>query len=356
MNYRIIADELKDLQIQTVGYKILHSSLVAHDYAYGKEGEDIVGNVYKTTEEPVMCKTGFHCCSNPLAAFRYYSPNTNDRFFKVRLYGTVLRGYDKDVGSIIEFVEEYSFDRFLYQIEQYYANTISMFDFMNNNHRLRHRNFADEVKGIISSAAIDNSRAVVESIAISDSKAITKSNGVVDSTNIYASDAIQKSTDIHNSVSIASSTDVKNSTGVAFSSGIFNSGAVSHSRDVRDSINVSDSGAIIKSRNIMGSTGVESSENIFGSIAIVGCNNLRNSLFCHGKDNSEYCLFNTRVSPARIREVRNYFLDSCWMPTILGQGYFQRLSWKEIPRQLEHYIKNLNEFDPFIWGRIVGDV
>lgn len=95
-------------------------------------------------------------------------------------------------------------------------------------------------------------------------------------------------------------------------------------------------------------------------IKAVGYKILHSSLVAHdyayGKDNSEYCLFNTRVSPARIREVRNYFLDSGWMPTILDKEWFQGLDWKEIPSQLEHYIKNLNEFDPFIWGRIVGDV
>ena len=319
MNYKITQDDLKDLQIKAIGYKILHPSLVAHDYAYGKKGENIVGNVYKTTDIPVMCSKGFHCSSNPLATFRYYSPNTNDRFFKVRLYGTVMRGYDKDVGSIIEFVEEYSFDEFLDVIRQYYINEISCTSFLTGaNHS---RNFKEEMLGILNSDAIADSCAVVSSRAISSSKAIACSNSVADSTNIYYSDAI------------------------------------SYSQDVHASTNIINSYAIYKSQNVSLSIGVGLSEQIFDGIAISNCSNLRNSLFCYDKHSNEDCLFNIKVTPARIQEVKNRFLRFNWQPTItMSAGRYRKsLNWNEIPDELLHYIINLEEFDPFIWGRIVGE-
>jgi hypothetical protein len=55
---------------------------------------------------PIICQRGFHACSSFMAGFRFYPRLPGNRYFKVRLKGTVVVWKDQVCGEGIEIVEE----------------------------------------------------------------------------------------------------------------------------------------------------------------------------------------------------------------------------------------------------------
>ena len=82
-----------------IAYKGFDKDLKCRGFQYE------VGKDYDLPEDPVLCKSGFHACDNPLAVLQYYHPCDDvgniQRYCQVEQGGIIVEGEDKTASSKI---------------------------------------------------------------------------------------------------------------------------------------------------------------------------------------------------------------------------------------------------------------
>ena len=91
-----------------IAYKGFNKDLKCRGFQYE------VGKDYDLPEDPVLCKSGFHACDNPLDVLRYYPPcgvdGTHNRYCIVEQSGKMGVGDDKTASSHIHISAEIGLD------------------------------------------------------------------------------------------------------------------------------------------------------------------------------------------------------------------------------------------------------
>lgn len=140
---------------------------------------------------------------------------------------------------------------------------------------------------------IKNSRIITNSINVSDSKYVGYSHEIYESTEVLQSYAIRKSRDIYNAHNIR------------------NSQLILSSDNITESIEIQNCSNVTWSRYIVNSTAIDDSAYIYNSSNISDCycsgflNNCHHCLFCSNLQNSDYYIFNEKVSP----EIYNHWKE-----------------------------------------------
>ena len=108
------------------------------------------------------------------------------------------------------------------------------------------------------------------------------------------------------------------------------------------------------------------------SYGVNRCKNINNCIFCHAKEYLEGCIFNTKVSESRIREVYWGLKKFNFVPDYTniyelkkGLEWYQvnlplvkenpiEQAWAKMPKEMLDYIISLKEFDKDVFYYITG--
>ena len=158
-----------------------------------------------------------------------------------------------------------------------------------------------------------------------------------------------------------------NSEGVIYSEG------VNYSNGVNSSDGVNSSYGVNYSNGVNSSYGVNSSDGVNYSYGIVKCEGISNSIFCFNKSGKNL-LFNKKVTPERITEVRKKLNRFNWYPRFNNAEALKsnlewyetyipgivsvdnRTAWSLMPKEMEAYIRSLPEFSERIFKQITGEI
>lgn len=149
---------------------------------------------------------------------------------------------------------------------------------------------------VVHSCFISSSNEVLESKEVSNSFHIINSTNVVKSEEVYGSNDIEYSDHIYNSAYIEKSFRIYNSKNIQESCNILKSSFVVNSEDV------------IESQDVFNSNGIIISKGVSDSFICRNCTNISNCLFCFGIKDSEYCVFNTKISKERYDYIKKLYL------------------------------------------------
>lgn len=67
------------------GYKVFNSDWTCRDFQYK------VGETYEIDDYPILCKRGFHFCTNPVDCFKYYNILGDVRVAEIEALGVILQ-------------------------------------------------------------------------------------------------------------------------------------------------------------------------------------------------------------------------------------------------------------------------
>lgn len=70
------------------GYKAFNSDWTCRDFQYK------VGETYEMDGYPILCKRGFHFCTNPVDCFKYYKFGTDTKIAEVEVLGEITDEFE----------------------------------------------------------------------------------------------------------------------------------------------------------------------------------------------------------------------------------------------------------------------
>lgn len=169
----------------------------------------------------------------------------------------------------------------------------------------------DKIKEILK---IFNSSSVVHSCFVSSSNEILNSKEISESFHIINSNNINKSEEIYNSNDVVYSDHIYNSAYIEKSCQVYDSKNIEESFNILKSLFVVNSEDIFDSEDVFNSNGIMNSKGVTDSFICRNCTNISNCLFCFGIKDSEYHVFNTKVTKERYEYIKKLYLKMASAP------------------------------------------
>ena len=343
--YRISEEEIKGMKPVAVGYKAFPNNFVSHGYDFKDENGNIVGTIHKVDFDIAKHQWGLHFSEFPQDCFNFYAPLQWNKFAKVEAYDKVIRKNARIVTNIIKIVKVYSFDEFIYLIQQSFQyDSVNESFGVHCSSGIRKSNGVDWSRGVYLSDGVDNSSGVNWSAGVKSSKGVNRSNGV------------------------------NESNGVNWGYGIRKSDGVDWSRNVNLSNGVSGSKGVNLSNGVENSRGVNLSNGVNKSYGITNCEAVSNCIFCFNQKGAKFKLFNKKVAEARINEVFSHIRDYGWYPKFNNaeelKGNLEwyetnisaivnvpnKIAWSFMPDKMKQYIQSLPEYSEKIFRKVTGKI